>query len=69
MTQYKGDFPFPVLFPPGSPKNVLAEALANEKIKQYHCAGFYCFVIGFCPSITIKIVAVTLKGNLLKIDK
>jgi len=38
MTQYKGDFPFPVLFPPGSPKNVLAEALANEKIKQYHCA-------------------------------
>ena len=44
MTQYKGDFPFPVLFPPGSPKNVLAEALANEKIKQYHCAGLYCFV-------------------------
>jgi len=39
MTQYKGDFPFPVLFPPGSPKNVLAEVLSNEKIKQYHCAG------------------------------
>jgi len=38
MTQYKSEFPFPVLFAPGRPKNVLAEALANEKIKQYHCA-------------------------------
>jgi len=38
MTQYKGDFPFPVLFPPSEPKNVLAEVLANHQIKQYHCA-------------------------------
>ena len=44
MTQYKSEFPFPVLFPPGSPKNVLAEALANEKIKQYHCAGLSSLV-------------------------
>lgn len=38
MTQYKGEFPFAVLFPPNQPKNVLAEVLANKKIKQYHCA-------------------------------
>ena len=39
MTKYKADFPFPVLFPPVEPKNVLAEVLASAKIKQYHCAG------------------------------
>lgn len=38
MTQYKGEFPFPVLFPPASHKNVLAEALATQGVKQYHCA-------------------------------
>jgi len=38
MTQYKSEFPFPNLFPPVSHKNVLAETLANEKLKQYHCA-------------------------------
>ena len=38
MTQYKSEFPFPVLFAPVTHKNVLAEALANEKEKQYHCA-------------------------------
>lgn len=39
MTQYKSEFPFPVLFSPVTPKNVLAETLANQKLKQYHCAG------------------------------
>jgi len=38
MTQYKGEFPFPNLFPPATNINVLAEALANAKLKQYHCA-------------------------------
>lgn len=38
MTKYKAEFPFPVLFPPGEPKNVLAEVLATNKLKQYHCA-------------------------------
>lgn len=38
MTEYKKEFALPCLFPPGSPKNVLAEVLANEKLKQYHCA-------------------------------
>jgi len=38
MTQYKGEFPFPNLFPPVSHKNVLAEALAKANLKQYHCA-------------------------------
>jgi len=38
MTQYKGDFPFPNLFPPVSNTNVLAEVIAAEGLKQYHCA-------------------------------
>lgn len=38
MTQYKGEFPFPVLFAPMANKNVLAEVLATAKEKQYHCA-------------------------------
>ncbi|VDK30761.1 unnamed protein product [Anisakis simplex] len=40
MTQYKVDFPFPALFPPASHVNVLAEALANNKVTQFHCAGY-----------------------------
>ncbi|XP_033633564.1 2,3-bisphosphoglycerate-independent phosphoglycerate mutase-like [Asterias rubens] len=38
MTEYKGDFPFPVIFPPQVPTNVLAEWLAHCKIPQFHCA-------------------------------
>jgi 2,3-bisphosphoglycerate-independent phosphoglycerate mutase len=41
-TQYKKDFPFPLLFGPVSNKNVLAEWLAEHKVKQYHCAGKHC---------------------------
>eukprot|EP00112_Aurelia_sp_Birch-Aquarium-sp1_P002755 Seg1305.5 transcript_id=Seg1305.5/GoldUCD/mRNA.D3Y31 product="2 3-bisphosphoglycerate-independent phosphoglycerate mutase" protein_id=Seg1305.5/GoldUCD/D3Y31 len=38
MTQYKAEFPFNVLFPPVTPKNVLAEWLATKKIPQFHTA-------------------------------
>jgi len=38
MTKYKEDFTFPLLFPPNTNKNVLAEVLATHKVKQYHCA-------------------------------
>eukprot|EP00794_Sanderia_malayensis_P005172 gene5172-5824_t len=38
MTQYKSEFPFDCLFPPVTPKNVLAEWLAEKKIPQYHAA-------------------------------
>lgn len=39
MTEYKKEFPFPVMFPPEVPKNVLAEWLGSKKVPQYHCAG------------------------------
>lgn len=39
MTQYKKEFPFPVMFPPEVPKNVLAEWLGTKKVPQFHCAG------------------------------
>lgn len=39
MTQYKKEFPFPVLFPPVTPKNVLAEWLSAHNVPQFHCAG------------------------------
>ena len=39
MTQYKKEFPFPVLFPPVTPKNVLAEWLSVHSVPQFHCAG------------------------------
>jgi 2,3-bisphosphoglycerate-independent phosphoglycerate mutase len=39
MTEYKKEFPFPVMFPPIVPKNVLAEWLGTKKIPQFHCAG------------------------------
>lgn len=39
MTQYKGEFPFPVLFAPQSMDNCLAEWLAKKAIPQYHVAG------------------------------
>ena len=39
MTQYKAEFPMPVLFPKQSMKNVLAEWLASQGLSQFHCAG------------------------------
>ena len=39
MTQYKKEFPFPVLFPPNVPRNVLAEWLSTQSVAQFHCAG------------------------------
>lgn len=39
MTRYKAEFPFPVMFPPTVPKNVLAEWLSVKKVPQFHCAG------------------------------
>eukprot|EP01136_Pigoraptor_vietnamica_P037782 Opistho-1_new@106227 len=38
MTTYKKEFPFPVLFPPQSLDNVLAEWLAHLGVRQYHVA-------------------------------
>ncbi|KAG0327526.1 hypothetical protein BG004_002757 [Podila humilis] len=38
MTQYKGDFPFPVAFPAQSMTNVLAEWLAKKGVPQCHVA-------------------------------
>ncbi|KAF9192482.1 hypothetical protein BGZ51_005494 [Haplosporangium sp. Z 767] len=38
MTQYKGDFPFPVAFPAQSMTNVLAEWLAKKHVPQCHVA-------------------------------
>lgn len=38
MTQYKKEFPFTMLYPPVVPKNVLAEAISNCKLTQYHVA-------------------------------
>jgi 2,3-bisphosphoglycerate-independent phosphoglycerate mutase len=38
MTQYKLEFTFPLLFPPVSHKNVMAEWLAAQGCSQFHCA-------------------------------
>ncbi|KAJ3042996.1 2,3-bisphosphoglycerate-independent phosphoglycerate mutase [Rhizophlyctis rosea] len=38
MTQYKGDFPFPLIFPPQSMDNVLADWLGKQKVPQNHIA-------------------------------
>ncbi|KAF8444300.1 metalloenzyme [Terfezia claveryi] len=38
MTQYKGDYPFPIAFPPQKMDDVLAEWLAKHGIKQCHVA-------------------------------
>ena len=40
MTEYKDDFPFPVLFPQEIPTNTLAEWLAKKQLSQFHCAGY-----------------------------
>lgn len=39
MTEYKKEFPFPVLFPQQVPTNTLAECLAKKDMPQFHCAG------------------------------
>jgi len=38
MTKYKEEFPFPILYPPVIPKNVLAEVVSSHKLSQFHCA-------------------------------
>ena len=38
MKEYKKEYPFPVLFPPDVPTNVLAEWLSKKSIPQFHCA-------------------------------
>lgn len=38
MTQYKGDFPFPVIFGPQTMDNVIGEWLDKNSIKQCHVA-------------------------------
>lgn len=38
MTQYKGDYPFPIAFPPQHMGNVLAEWLGKQGVKQCHVA-------------------------------
>uniref|UniRef100_A0A915IMA2 phosphoglycerate mutase (2,3-diphosphoglycerate-independent) n=1 Tax=Romanomermis culicivorax TaxID=13658 RepID=A0A915IMA2_ROMCU len=44
MTQYKKEYPFPLLFPPQLHKNVLAEWISSHKLSQYHCAGVSTYV-------------------------
>lgn len=38
MTEYKKEFPFPALYPPTVPKNVLSEVVASAGKSQFHCA-------------------------------
>ena len=38
MTQYKAEYPFPLIFPPQTMDNVLAEWLARKKVLQSHVA-------------------------------
>ncbi|XP_070540000.1 2,3-bisphosphoglycerate-independent phosphoglycerate mutase-like [Ptychodera flava] len=38
MAQYKVDWPFPMLFPPQQPDNVLGEWIAKKGLAQFHCA-------------------------------
>ena len=39
MTEYKKEFPFPVIFPQKAAINTLAEWLSKKKLPQFHCAG------------------------------
>ena len=39
MTEYKKEFPFPVVFPPVIPNNTIAEWLSGKGLPQFHCAG------------------------------
>jgi len=38
MTEYKAEFPFPLLFPPSQPVNVLGEWIAKKGLPQFHTA-------------------------------
>ncbi|GAB6023170.1 hypothetical protein CHUAL_007995 [Chamberlinius hualienensis] len=38
MTQYKQEYPFPLLYPPDQPENVLAEWISKKGVAQFHCA-------------------------------
>jgi len=38
MTEYDERFPFPVLFAPNNPRQVLAEVISQAGLKQFHCA-------------------------------
>ncbi len=38
ITQYKHEYPFPVLFEPEYPADTLAEVISNAGLKQFHCA-------------------------------
>ncbi len=38
MTRYNAHFPFPILFPPRSPDQVLAQVISEAGLKQFHCA-------------------------------
>ncbi|MEN8213427.1 MAG: 2,3-bisphosphoglycerate-independent phosphoglycerate mutase [Pseudomonadota bacterium] len=38
MTEYDVNFPFPVLFTPLIPEQVLAEVISDAGLKQFHCA-------------------------------
>jgi 2,3-bisphosphoglycerate-independent phosphoglycerate mutase len=38
MTEYDANYPFPVLFPPQAPEQVLAEVLSEAGLRQLHCA-------------------------------
>lgn len=38
MTEYSADFPFPTLFEPQIPEQVLAEVLSEAGKKQFHCS-------------------------------
>ena len=38
MTEYKKEFPFPILFPPEVPSNTVAEWLSKKALTQFHCA-------------------------------
>jgi len=38
MTEYDARFPFPVLFTPVNPRQVLAEVISQAGLKQFHCA-------------------------------
>lgn len=38
MNQYKKEFPFPMIFSPQEPVNVLAEWLSTKSLPQFHCA-------------------------------
>tara|TARA_R110002153_G_scaffold25502_4_gene80737 strand:- start:11712 stop:13217 length:1506 start_codon:yes stop_codon:yes gene_type:complete len=38
MTEYDAQFPFPVLFKPQLPQQVLAQVISSAGLKQFHCA-------------------------------